>query len=226
VSPGERYIADNGWAWHPVGIVTAWSIDSWLDNVWESEDGPSRRELCARDDWDQPLAWIDDSHLAVWGYGDDGRLLAAVRVFDVTTGAETTWFAGPQGRLAFGCELASFSRQSGISLWDVEWGARIATHRESVAHYHPGAKVFASSLDDGRVRLCWPCGLDADAPWATPTVRDVAHSIARDRSFHELPVLGDALQVAGCTDAEILAHCAFPCEHDDRCWVIDRLLVE
>ena len=39
VSPGERAIADAGWVWHPIDC-------RWLDgNVWESEDGPSRRAL-------------------------------------------------------------------------------------------------------------------------------------------------------------------------------------
>jgi hypothetical protein len=226
VSPDQRYIADNGWCWHPVGVVTSWSIDRWLENVWESEDGPSRRTLCARDEWDQPFTWIDDTHLAVWGLGDDGALTRGIRVFDVTTGDETTWFAGPGGQLAFDRELASFGPEQGVSLWDVERGAQVARGSASVARYHPGAKIFTSLVADGRQLICRACGLDADAPWVTPRVRDVAHSIARDRSFHELPVLGDALQLAGCTDAEILAHCTHPGEHDDRCWVIDRLLVE
>jgi hypothetical protein len=40
-SPDGRWIADNGWVWAPVGVVTTWSLDAWLEgNVWESEDGP------------------------------------------------------------------------------------------------------------------------------------------------------------------------------------------
>ena len=47
---------------------------------------------------------------------------------------------------------------------------------------------------------------------------------AHDRTFDELPVLGDALQVAGCTDAELLAHCREPGEHAAHCWALDRLI--
>ncbi len=33
-----EWIADNGWVWHPVGIVTTWDLRQWLqENVWESE---------------------------------------------------------------------------------------------------------------------------------------------------------------------------------------------
>jgi hypothetical protein len=48
VNPNGAYIADDGWVWHPVGIPNVWSLERWLtDNVWESEDGPTRIELCA-----------------------------------------------------------------------------------------------------------------------------------------------------------------------------------
>jgi hypothetical protein len=49
VSPGGEFVADNGWVWSPVGVVTSWDLRRWVGaNPWESEDGPSRRELCAR----------------------------------------------------------------------------------------------------------------------------------------------------------------------------------
>lgn len=39
-----------------------------------------------------------------------------------------------------------------------------------------------------------------------------------------LPILADALEEAGCTDADILAHCRGPRSHVRGCWVIDLLL--
>jgi hypothetical protein len=39
-----------------------------------------------------------------------------------------------------------------------------------------------------------------------------------------MPALADALEAAGCTDAEILAHCRSGDEHVRGCWVVDLLL--
>jgi hypothetical protein len=49
LSPDQEWIADNGWVWGAAGIVTSWSPRWWLEeNVWESEDGPSRRRFVQR----------------------------------------------------------------------------------------------------------------------------------------------------------------------------------
>jgi hypothetical protein len=52
----------------------------------------------------------------------------------------------------------------------------------------------------------------------------LAQSIYDDRAFDRLPVLADALEEPGCTNAEILAHCRLPGEHVRGCWVVDLLL--
>ena len=82
VSPDGEWIVDNGWVWHPVGIVASWSLRRWLeDNPWESEDGPTKRDLCARNYyWDGPLCWIGGRTLAVWGYGNDEENLIPAAV--------------------------------------------------------------------------------------------------------------------------------------------------
>jgi hypothetical protein len=229
VSPDQRHIADNGWVWHPVGIVAAWSIDRWLDdNAWESEDGPSKRGLCWRDyHWDGPVCWLDGDRLAVWGYGaDDQWLLPAVRIFDVRSGTEERWFPGPRGPLFFDRLLVSVDEQQGASVWSVERGARLLRDRRALpARYHPTAKAFITLPAEGATvsRLC---GHDAGAAWNGGVIAELARSIARDRSFDDLPVLGDALEAAGCPDAEMLAHCQRPGPHAERCWVLDRLARE
>jgi hypothetical protein len=130
VSPGGHFVADNGWAWHPMGAVTAWSLPRWLgENVWESEDGPSKRVMCWRGYyWDGPMCWIDDRRLAVWGYGrDDEWLVPAAVVYDAATGERTGWFAGPKGSFASdGEHLFSFDPTAGTSAWDVATGERVA----------------------------------------------------------------------------------------------------
>ena len=52
----------------------------------------------------------------------------------------------------------------------------------------------------------------------------MAQAIYDDRTFDRLPQLADALEDAGCTDADILAHCRAPGPHVRGCWVVDLLL--
>ena len=227
VSPDGRWIADNGWVWHPVGIVVTWSIDRWLhDNVWESEDGDTRRPLAWRDYfWDGPICWLDDTRLGVYGYGqDDEWLIPALRIFDVVTGDEQRWFPGPRGALTCDRELYSVDDQ-GASVWHIERGTRVARDARLVgAAYHPSAKSFLSRVD-GLVEYV-PRGHDVRASWMTNQIRDMAERIAREKSFDDLDVLGDALEAAGCTDTEMLAHCHHRETHGERCWVVDRLVVK
>jgi hypothetical protein len=55
-------------------------------------------------------------------------------------------------------------------------------------------------------------------------VSRLAETIYADRDFDRLPILADALEEAGCTDAEILNHCRGPGPHVRGCWVVDLLL--
>ena len=52
----------------------------------------------------------------------------------------------------------------------------------------------------------------------------LAQVIYNDRAFDRLPLLADALEDAGCTDAAILSHCREPGEHVRGCRVVDMLL--
>ena len=64
----------------------------------------------------------------------------------------------------------------------------------------------------------------ADPAWLTPTVQSIASAIYADRAFDRLPILADALEEAGCTDADVLLHCRIPGEHVRGCWVVDLVL--
>jgi hypothetical protein len=52
----------------------------------------------------------------------------------------------------------------------------------------------------------------------------LAQGIYAERAFDRLPILADALEDAGCGDADILAHCRGGGEHVRGCWVVDLLL--
>jgi hypothetical protein len=60
----------------------------------------------------------------------------------------------------------------------------------------------------------WNCGI----------VPKLAQAIYDDRAFDRLPILADALEEAGCDNADILNHCRQPGEHVRGCWVVDLLL--
>ena len=60
--------------------------------------------------------------------------------------------------------------------------------------------------------------------WNDGTIRKLAQPIYDHRAFDRLPLLADALEDAGCTDADILGHCRSGGEHVRGCWVIDLLL--
>lgn len=54
----------------------------------------------------------------------------------------------------------------------------------------------------------------------------LVRSVGEQRCWDLLPNLADALELAGCTDAELLEHCRQPGEHSNHCWVVDLLLAQ
>jgi hypothetical protein len=60
--------------------------------------------------------------------------------------------------------------------------------------------------------------------WHGATIAHLAAAIYQERRFSDLPVLADALEEAGCTNADMLAHCRQPGEHARGCWLMDAIL--
>jgi hypothetical protein len=60
--------------------------------------------------------------------------------------------------------------------------------------------------------------------WNNRTVPKLAQTIYDDRRYDIMPILADALEEAGCTDAAILDHCRGPGPHVRGCWVVDLIL--
>jgi hypothetical protein len=147
LSPGGRWVADDGWVWHPVGMPVVWDGQRWLqDDVWESEDGPSWRALCHRDyHWDTPMCWTGENLLAISGIGgDDQAMLQGVRIFDVSTGAQVTAFPGPAGALFAAAGRLYSAAPDGLEVWDPITGERTGTIPGFVpARHHPAAAELA-----------------------------------------------------------------------------------
>ena len=60
--------------------------------------------------------------------------------------------------------------------------------------------------------------------WERGIVGTLARTVMEDRDFDLMPVLGDALEDAGCIRSEVLEHCRVPGPHVRDCWVTRMLL--
>ena len=66
-----------------------------------------------------------------------------------------------------------------------------------------------------------------DPAWATDTATTLARQMYDSREFSAMPILADALQDAGCENAELLNHCRDPhATHVRGCWVCDLVLAK
>jgi hypothetical protein len=61
--------------------------------------------------------------------------------------------------------------------------------------------------------------------WRSEVVLRLARMIQEERAFESMPELADALEGAGCDEAEILGHLRQSGEHVCGCWVVDALLL-
>jgi hypothetical protein len=65
--------------------------------------------------------------------------------------------------------------------------------------------------------------LDAKMPGSgPPRLLDPSWRSWKGR-LSDFPILADALEAAGCTNADILAHCRGPGPHTRGCWIIDLI---
>jgi len=123
--------------------------------VWESEDGPTRRELCYRDyHWNAPMCWIGDNLVVVSGLGtDDLAILPGVRVFDASTGVELHAFPGPRGALFSAGARLYAAAPDGLTIWDPFTGHRTGRIPAFVpTHRHPTAGELVTIQEGALLR--------------------------------------------------------------------------
>jgi len=64
-----------------------------------------------------------------------------------------------------------------------------------------------------------------DPAWLTETVLLLARQMYESQNFSAMPILSDALQDAGCANADMLRHCQDAEQiHVRGCWVLDLIL--
>ena len=102
--------------------------------------------------------------------------------------------------------------------WQAEPAQRTAAaEQERQAQYLLLLDLCGGSVTPGRIDpLC--------LIWNDRTIPRLARSMYRSGNFDQLPILADALEDAGCSDAGILSHCRGPGPHVRGCWVVDLLL--
>ncbi len=60
--------------------------------------------------------------------------------------------------------------------------------------------------------------------WHGECLVRLAAEIYETRTFEDIPILGDMLEDAGCTDSKLLDHCRTPQPHVLGCWLLDGIL--
>jgi hypothetical protein len=60
--------------------------------------------------------------------------------------------------------------------------------------------------------------------WNNGCIKQLLHAIGKRKMTDLMPLLGDALESAGCRDELLLTHCHLPVRHTRDCWVAKCLL--
>jgi hypothetical protein len=114
----------------------------------------------------------------------------------------------------FGSRASGNAYRSGTDPEGARLAAEISERREQVILLRC---VFGNPF---RPMILAPARLS----WSDGTLVRLAKSIYEERTFDRLPILADALEDAGCDNADILAHCRGPGPHVLGCWVVDLML--
>jgi hypothetical protein len=123
-----------------------------------------------------------------------------------------------------GGAYAAAGRSAGRCAYAAHWAA-YAAQRDLTAAEAAGLATRAVQADLLRCILGNPFRPpNMEGPWRSRAVVAPAQGIYDDRRFGGLPVLGDALEEAGCLFPEVLNHCRQGRVHARGCWVLDALL--
>jgi hypothetical protein len=104
-----------------------------------------------------------------------------------------------------------------------QYGARIGVVGHAVSRPARQEKtelvreVFGNPFRPAVVEEAW-------LAWGGGVVARLAWAVDDEGAWDRLPVVADALEEAGCTDAELLGHLRGPGPHVRGCWAVDRIL--
>jgi hypothetical protein len=134
-------------------------------------------------------------------------------------------------------ELAAAAALAERAAWEAEqqqrhgWNAALTAARAATPIALDAARRAAEAggtADEVREVFGNPFRPLAVAPawlaWEGGAVPRIARSIDEEGRWADLPILGDALEDAGCADAAVLEHCHSGERHSRGCWVVDAVL--
>lgn len=206
---------------------------------WQVMDEPSRAILEVAERYADNQATPQERRAA--SISERDYELAYPAVMNARNEAITCTIAVSMGKTAFmpGRPKLGQINKAGESAW---WAAQVAafervpsaktqTHRESnmpfiKARMEEGQEqgrllhdIFGNPFRPVAIDPVW-------LTWHDGTVRQLAQAIYDDRRFADLPILADALEEAGCDQADILAHFRVPGQHVRGCWAVELLLAK
>jgi hypothetical protein len=150
--------------------------------------------------------------------------------------ASAGWLKNAADDALFACVQVCYKKNDGlhvstttISAVFKEQHRGVKEPREPLAGRMPGA-CPSEDLEQCKLLRCIfgnPFRRVAfSAKWLTTTVRTLAQQMYESRDFSAMPILGDALQDAGCANDDILSHCLGAGPHVRGCWVVDHALAK
>ncbi len=128
---------------------------------------------------------------------------------------EPTFLSAPVASVGIWARMAAGSDLNQRTGGKTDW--KVGELMESHAQVALLRCIFGNPFRPVRVAPSW-------LTWNGGTVPKLAQAIYDERRFADLPILADALEEAGCTDAAILDHCRQLGEHVRGCWVVDLCL--
>jgi hypothetical protein len=154
----------------------------------------------------------------IFAYVTTNQLIDAIRSQSRNIHKDTKAFAMLAVQRAVSAGLCFYGRD-----WEHDAYDPYRCARDAVEYVEKGS-VWLQKADALRCIFGNPFRpVASDPSWLTSDVLALAEGIYQERAFDRLPILADALQDAGCDNADVLTHCRQPGEHVRGCWVVDLL---
>jgi hypothetical protein len=122
--------------------------------------------------------------------------------------------------------LDSFVRDFPIYAVDADMVDKVQLNERLNKTLLPFAQLAIEQL--GKVSTCHKMSPHEIDPgwlkWNDAFIPKFAQSIYEERRFEDMPILGDALEDAGCDHDDVLNHCRHPVTHVRGCWLLDLVL--
>lgn len=192
------------------GLQQLWKT---LETVEQFVDG-----LCGSMALESARGWALDAEYTP-GYIDYGGETGLDREIQVVSEAAAAGLLSPRS-VSFVCGQAL---------------AALERYRDDLDYQPPGAAPKKPLAEHERDMASWLRDVvgnpfrpaQVDPAWlllGDGLVGKMAENIYASGSFHELAILADALEDAGCTNSDILEHCRGPGPHIRGCWVLDLFI--